>query len=98
MKRLHRLPAWVGSGPQIRSTSAAYYADGRDKSSFDVPGKLKMKFSAMSPAGAYAPTTHAPPGGNFRFRSFSLFCLCSQFEKDGETLGRVPQMNVGSMA
>jgi hypothetical protein len=44
----------------MRSTSAAYYADGRDKSSFDVPGKLKMKFSAMSPAGAYAPTTHAP--------------------------------------
>jgi hypothetical protein len=62
----------------MRSTSATYYAGGRDKSSFDVPGKLKIKFSAMSPAGAYAPTTHAPPGGNFRFRSFSLLCLCSQ--------------------
>ena len=38
-----------------------------------------MKFSDMSPAGAYAPTaTDALPGGNFRFRSFSLLCLCSQ--------------------
>ena len=38
-----------------------------------------MKFSAMSPAGAYAPTTHAPPGGNFRCRSFSQGNLESEF-------------------
>ena len=32
---------------QTRSSSVAYYADGRDKSSFYVPGKLTMKFSSM---------------------------------------------------
>ena len=41
---------------QTRSSSVAYYADGRDKSSFDVPGKLTMKFSSMEkPSAATVP-------------------------------------------
>jgi hypothetical protein len=48
------------------------------KSSFDVPGKLKMKFSPMSQAGAYAPTTHAPPGGNFMVSIVSRCCACAR--------------------
>ena len=41
---------------QTRSSSVTYYADGRDKSSFGVSGKLTMKFSSMEqPLAATAP-------------------------------------------